>query len=177
MSDGQPYGHLGGGSSGKATVLMSIRWMAKLGGLYQLPYGFDVSGTINAREGWKIPHYVRMELDPADAPNPAYFSNTVYTEPIQDDSLATLINVTFRLEKKINVGAGRLYFMADVFNLFNTATVNRAYDAYIGATYWSSNGTGDPFASEVANAYNSTYRRLNEILNPRVWRFGVRFQF
>lgn len=62
-------------------------------------------------------------------------------------------------------------------NLFNAATINRAYDAYIGATYWSSNGTSDPFASQVANAYNSTYGRLNEILNPRIWRLGARFEF
>ena len=67
--------------------------------------------------------------------------------------------------------------MADVFNLFNSATVNRAYDANMGATYWNSNGTTDPFASEVANSYNATYRRLNEILNPRIWRFGARFEF
>ncbi len=171
MSDGQPYVQWGGGASGKVSVAMYTRWMAKVSGLYQLPYGFDVSGTINAREGWKIPHYVGMELE-SGTPSPYYLGNTVYTQTLDSDSLPTFINVTLRLEKKINIGAGRLYFMADVFNLFNVATVNRAYDAYMGSTYWSAG-----FAAETSNGYNSTYRRLNEILNPRIWRFGARFEF
>jgi len=175
--DGQPYSQGGGGASGKVSVAMYTRWMAKLSGLYQLPYGFDISGTINAREGWKIPHYVYMALAPADAPNPTYYDNYVYTQNIAKDSLPTFINVTLRLEKKITIGAGRMYLMADVFNLFNAATINRAYDAYIGATYWNSEDTGNVFDTQVSNGYNSTYRRLNEILNPRIWRFGVRFEF
>ncbi len=69
MSDGKPYGLWGGGASGKTAVLMYTRWMAKISALYQLPYGFDVSGTINAREGWKVPNYFYMY--DYDAPNPA----------------------------------------------------------------------------------------------------------
>jgi hypothetical protein len=170
--DGQPYGQWGGGASGKVSVLMYTRWMAKLSGLYQLPYGFDVSGTINAREGWKIPHYYDFEIDPDAAPNPNYYGRGITTQTDVTDALPTFINITLRLEKRINIGAGRLYFMADVFNLFNAATVNRAYDAYYGWTQFS--GTGQ---TQIGDAYNATYRRLNEILNPRIWRFGARFEF
>ncbi|MCK7479396.1 MAG: hypothetical protein M0C28_20115 [Candidatus Moduliflexus flocculans] len=55
--NGKPYGDWGGGASGKLAVLMYTRWMAKVSGLYQLPLGFDISGTFNAREGWRIPNY------------------------------------------------------------------------------------------------------------------------
>ena len=169
MSDNKPYGQWGGGASGKVAVLMYTRWMAKLSGLYQLPYGFDISGTVNAREGWKVPHYFYIEQDAA--PNVAAGQwSLIYTQLATQDSLPTFINVTLRLEKKINVGSGRMYLMADVFNLFNAATINRAYDAYYGDAYF--NG-----AAQYDSWQNPTNRRLNEILNPRIWRFGVRFEF
>ncbi|MGZ5438990.1 MAG: hypothetical protein ACXWFJ_04000, partial [Candidatus Aminicenantales bacterium] len=170
--DGQPFAQMGGAMSGKVAVAMYTRWMAKLSGLYELPWGFDISGTINAREGWKVPHDFTMELVPGETPNPAFTSATIYTQNISVDALPTFLNVTLRLEKRIPVGAGRLYLMADVFNLFNSSVANRAYDAYMGSTNWS----GAP-GIQVDNSYNATYRRLSEVLNPRILRLGVRFEF
>ncbi len=167
--DGQGYGDWGGGASGKLSVLMYTRWMAKVSALYQLPLGFDVSGTFNIREGWKIPHYYWIEDD--DAPNYAAGSwVNIYTQEYLKDSLPTFWNVTLRLEKKINIGTGKLYLMADCFNLFNSAIVNRAYDAYYGDAYFAG---GEQYDSWTY-VYN---RRLNEILNPRIFRFGARFEF
>jgi hypothetical protein len=60
-----------------------------------------------------------------------------------------------------------MYVMADVFNVFNSATVNRAYDAYYGVYYLNTE-------ESAYNPYNGLY---NEILNPRVWRLGLRFEF
>jgi hypothetical protein len=148
---------------------MYTRWMAKVSALYQLPLGFDVSGTFNIREGWKIPHYYWLEDD--DAPNYAAGSwANIYTQEYLKDSLPTFWNVTLRLEKKINIGTGKLYLMADCFNLFNSAIVNRAYDAYYGDAYFAG---GEQYDSWTY-VYN---RRLNEILNPRIFRFGARFEF
>ncbi len=168
--EGKPYGDWGGGASGKLSVLMYTRWMVKVSGLYQLPLGFDISGTFNAREGWKIPHYYYIEDD--DAPNYAAGSwALIYTQPYLKDSLPMFWNVTLRLEKKINVGnAGKLYLMADCFNIFNSAIVNRAYDAYYGDAYFAGGEQYDYWR-------NTTNRTLNEILNPRIWRFGARFEF
>lgn len=168
MSDGKPYGLWGGGSSGKTSVLMYTRWMAKLTALYQLPYGFDISGTFNAREGWKIPNYFSLYQD--IVPNPAYQWTTLYTQEGTKDSLPTFYNITLRLEKRINIGAGRLYLMADVFNVLNSAILNRAYDAYFGESYF--NGT-----TQYGSWAYPNNRRYNEILNPRIWRFGARFEF
>jgi hypothetical protein len=170
--DGRPFAQLGGSMSGKVAVAMYTRWMAKLSGLYQLPWGFDISGTVNAREGWKIPHYFTMELGAGEVPNPAFTSATIYTQNISVDALPTFVNVTLRLEKRIPVGTGRLYLTADVFNLFNSSVANRAYDAYMGDTIWS----GTP-GTQVDNSYNATYRRLSEVLNPRILRLGARFEF
>jgi len=174
MSDGKPYGQWGGGASGKTSVLMYTRWMAKVSALYQLPFGFDISGTFNAREGWKIPNYFSIYDD--DAPNPSSQWASIDMQEATKDSLPTFYNFTMRLEKRINIGAGRLYLMADVFNLLNSAILNRAYDAYYGDIY-TTNGvqwTGDP---DEISWVNTTNRKYNEILNPRIWRFGVRFEF
>jgi len=174
--DGKSYGDWGGGASGKTSVLMYTRWMAKLSALYQLPWGFNVSGTVNAREGWKIPQYFYIDLNAALAPNyAAGHAATIYKD--NDLALAhpTFYNVTFRIEKRINIGAGRMYLMADVFNLLNSNMPIRGYSAYDGYAYYSPGvGTTTQQYSSYTYPYNN---RLNEILNPRIWRFGARFEF
>jgi hypothetical protein len=176
-SDGKTYGDWGGGASGKTSVLMYTKWMAKLTGLYQLPYGFNVSGTVNAREGWKIPQYYYINYDNTGlAPN-YVADHQAYIMKANDTAKShpTFYNVTFRLEKRINVGAGRMYLMADVFNLLNSNMPIRGYSDYDGQIYMTNDGTGTPVQYDwYRYAYDD---RLNEILNPRIWRFGVRFEF
>jgi hypothetical protein len=165
MTDGTAYAPAYGGASGKTNINMYTRWMAKISVLYQLPWDINVSGTFNAREGWKIPHYFWIE----DARLPGLGTgNYIYTQTIDKDALPTFYSVSLRIEKMVKIGdTGRLYFMADIFNLLNSAIVNRAYEAYLGEYYVDTN-TFVP---------NPTNRKLNEILNPRVIRFGARFQF
>jgi hypothetical protein len=165
--DGQPYGNWGGGAGGKVPVQMYSRWLAKLSALYQLPWGFDVAATFQAREGWKIPNYVTLAYANSSSWEGLYRANTIYLQTATKDSLPAFSNLTFRIEKKIALGAGRIYVMADVFNALNSAVVNRAYDAYYG-TYYVDTETSS------ANPFNRLY---NEILNPRVWRLGLRFEF
>jgi hypothetical protein len=173
--DGKAYGDWGGAASGKTSVLMYTRWMVKLSGLYQLPWGFNVSGTFNAREGWRVPHY--FTLYDYDAPNyTAGYGNTIYTQAQTDDALPTFYNVSLRLEKKINIGGGRMYLMADVFNLLNSNMPIRSYSENYGSAYFRDAG-----ATPTFQQYNSAYYAFtglrNEVLNPRVIRFGARFEF
>jgi len=173
-SDGQAYGDWGGGASGKVAVLMYTRWMVKISGLYQLPWGFNVSGTFNAREGWKIPQY--FYIANADAPNyAAGYSTIVDKQVIVNDSLPMFYNLTLRIEKLINIGsAGRLYIMADFFNVLNSNMPIRSYSKYDGYDYVR-NVSG---VSEQYSSYTYPYNGvLNEILNPRIIRFGARFEF
>jgi hypothetical protein len=165
--DGQPYGNMGGTSGGKISVQMYARWLAKISALYQLPLGFQASATLVARDGWKIPHYITLAYADSESWPGLYRSNTVYLQTPTKDSLPVFSNLSFRLEKRFNVGSGRLYAMFDVFNVLNSAVVNRAYDAYYGVYYVD---------TEEYSAY--PYNRLyNEILNPRVLRLGLRFEF
>jgi hypothetical protein len=171
MSDGKTFATGVGTLSGKAiNANMFTRWMVKFSGLYQLPLGFDISATFNAREGWKIPHYFWI----VDEGAPNYEAGSVSipsSQLITKDSLDTFWNLTLRLEKKIDIGTGRLYLMADCFNVFNNNMINRAYDAYFGDGIF--NAAGYQYDSWT----NPTYRQYDEMLNPRIFRFGARFEF
>jgi hypothetical protein len=171
--DGKAYGDWGGAASGKVAVLMYTRWMVKVSGLYQLPWGIDISGTFNAREGWKIPQY--LYIDNANAPNyAAGHATIVYKQPYTQDHLPTFYNITLRLEKKLTVGSGRAYLMVDVFNLLNSNMPIRSYSKYDGYDYVRDvNGVSTQYSS-YQYPFNGL---LNEVLNPRIWRFGVRFEF
>ncbi len=165
--DGKPFGNWANGIGGKAPIQMYARWMAKLSALYQMPWGIAVSMTLQAREGWKIPHYITLAFADEESWEGLYRSNVVYLQPTTKDRLPNYRNLSFRIEKSMALGSGRVTLMADIFNAFNWATVNRAYDAYLGTYYVDT----DVFVA------NSSSRVYSEILNPRVLRFGVRFDF
>jgi hypothetical protein len=165
--DGRPYGNWSSAYNGKISAQMYARWMAKVSALYQLPLGLDASATLVAREGWKIPHYITFGYENAENWPGLYRANTIYLQAATKDSLPTMMNVSFRLEKKFTIGSTRMWIMADVFNLLNADTVNRATDADYGIYYVDTE-------RYVASPYN---RVFNEILNPRTVRLGVRFEF
>jgi hypothetical protein len=165
--DGQSYANVGSGSGGKIAVHMLSHWLVKVSALYQLPWGFSLSATLHARQGWAVPHYISLGYANAESWPGLYRSNTVFLQLLNKDHLPTFSNLAFRIEKSFKLGSGRLSLLADLFNVLNSAVVNRAYDAYVG-TYYVDTEAFTP------NPYNRAY---NEILNPRVFRLGARFEF
>jgi Carboxypeptidase regulatory-like domain len=98
-------------------IFFNSRWMVKLNGLYVLPYGFTVSGTLVANEG-----------------NPIYngrniVSNvTLYPKDEQygDVRQPNIVQVNLALEKRIDLGeSASLTLEARVFNVFNNSTIIR----------------------------------------------------
>ena len=169
--EGQPVSAYMGGASGKISQYVFSRWLVKASGLYQLPYDFNVSFTFTAREGWIIRE--RAYIRDYTITNSRSRSSWLYLTPFGTDRLNTFWRFDFRLEKMIKAGeTGRIYIMADLFNVFNSKLENRRYQKDWGNFYYY--GAGDPnnYFRETTNAYT-----LNEILNPRVVRLGVRFQF
>ena len=67
---------------------------------------------------------------------------------------------------------GRIYLMADLFNVFNAKLENRRNQKTWGRYYYYGEDDARNYFRRDADAY-----ALNEVLNPRVIRFGVRFQF
>jgi len=165
----QLYAPYIGGASGKINAYVFSHWMVKLEGLYQLPYGFDISFTFNARQGYVIPHY--MTITDYRWPNSYNRSVQVYLDKFGSDTLPVFYQLNLRLEKEIRLGdTGRIYLMADGFNVLNKAIINRRYDKNEGTLYIYPDG------SMLFKKYANNYR-INEYLNPFIMRLGVRFQF
>ena len=77
-----------------------------------------------------------------------------------------------RVEKVITLGdTGRIYLMADLFNVFNAKLENRRYQKGWGTVY------RDAVTRAISYTPSATAYELNEILNPRLLRLGIRFQF
>ena len=164
--DGTTYAYNIGASSGKLNQPVFSRWLLKAQGLYQLPYDFNISFSFNAREGHILDKYIGMN-DP-DWVNPYNQSVDIQTEVFGSSRLATFYNLNMRVEKVLRVGdIGRIYVMIDIFNVFNNNVMNRRRD-YDGGTYYLDDQSHSPY---------SRMGEPNEVLNPRIFRLGVRFQF
>jgi hypothetical protein len=166
--DGKLFAYQLGGSSGKDPMRTFSSWMIKMQGLYQLPYDINVSATFNARQGHLVDE--RVTIRDRNAPNPNDISGSIKLRPYGDARLPTFWNLNLRVEKVLRVGdAGKVYLMIDMFNVFNNNILNRKLDVTTGRI-------------TVSDTPPSFYRYVrsgepNEVLNPRIFRFGVRFQF
>jgi len=159
-----------GGASGKINQHTYSRWLIKAGGLYQLPYDFNVSFTFLAREGWIIQENVtyRDYL----LPNSDSRQYGAYLAAFGTERLNTFYRFDMRVEKVITLGdTGRIYLMADLFNVFNAKLENRRYQKGWGTVY------RDALTRAISYTPNATAFTLNEVLNPRLLRLGIRFQF
>jgi hypothetical protein len=168
-TDGELYGYSLGGSSGKYGMRTFARWMIKAQGLYQLPYDFNVSFTFNAREGHIVDE--RVSISDANVNNPLDQGGSIMLRPAGANRLPTFWNLNLRLEKILRVGdIGKIYLMVDAFNVFNNSILNRMRDISNGTIYTD---TAVPYTFSAASRSGEP----NEVLNPRVFRFGLRFQF
>jgi hypothetical protein len=89
-----------------------------------------------------------------------------------ENRLPLFYNLTLRLEKMLKLGdTGRIYVMADLFNVLNLTIENRRYQKDHGTYYVYPNAAQNRYVKQ------NNYYALNEIINPRVLRVGVRFTF
>lgn len=98
-------------------IFFNARWMIKANGLYVLPWGFTVSGTLVANEG-----------------NPVYngrntlFGVTLYpkNEKYGDLRLPNIWEVNLALEKRIDLSENvSMTLEGRLFNVFNNTTITR----------------------------------------------------
>ncbi|MCP2618613.1 TonB-dependent receptor, partial [Candidatus Aminicenantes bacterium AC-335-A11] len=148
---GQPMAYQAAGS-GASNVFMNSRWLFKLAALYQLPYGFNISGTLSARDGFISPTY---------AEDTTYYKYnwefaSVWTEKFGSTRDPAVILINLRLEKRFKLGDfGNVYLSADCFNVTNSSV-------------------------RLARHRNMTAANYNQtlaIMSPRIFRFGIRFEF
>jgi hypothetical protein len=142
------------GGSGITDVYVNSRWMSKMSALYQFPYGINGSFTFVGRDGYVIPQFVQINRARVGWIN--LDDQRTGTEKFGDFRLPAFFELNLRIEK--------------VFNISETSTVTVAADAF--------NALNANTSLSKAGDLNATdYNQTKRIINPRVFRFGIRFNF
>ena len=140
------------GGSGLTGIFVNSRWAVKVNGLYQLPWGINITGVFQAREGYVIPYYERVYVPGGVSWTSVYSGNS----KMGDDRLPTFWMLNLGLEKS--------------FKVSETTTATLFVDAY--------NITNNAITLKVEpNMLSSSYDQILRILNPGVFQFGVRVSF
>jgi hypothetical protein len=139
------------------------RWQGTLSGMYTLPYDFNVSTSLYAREGSPIPYFRRVYY----GNGPGYEYSKAYALTAADAyRLPAVFEWDVGFSKVVRVGPLNVTLMADVFNILNRNTV-LARQARVYSTY---NADGTINRNPNDNA-------ITQIQSPRIWRFGARLSF
>jgi hypothetical protein len=135
----------------------STIWNYKLIGRYALPWDFGVSGSYKLQSGRQWGRAVNFSL-------PVLGSQTVRVEPVTANRAPNVHIVDFRFDKSVRFPNrfGRLTAMVDVFNLLNLGT------PIVFRTQSGNAAAGEPFGN---------FKEVLALLDPRIVRFGVRYEF
>jgi hypothetical protein len=144
--DGAQYAPVTSGS-GIGNVYVNSKWLFKAGGMYQLPYNFNISAFYNARQGYPFARYVQS---PTRINGAGIVS--VWVDPVGTTRLPNYQDLDFHVERPIVVTGVRLIPSFDLFNISN-ANTEQAIRGTLNAT---------------------TANNIQAIVAPRVARFGVR---
>ena len=141
-----------GGSGNKGDVLLGSKWSFGLYSLYQIapdrPWGFNIAGSLNGREGYISPPYIRKSGGTG--------SRRVQLAGIEDFRNDDVITLDARIEKSFHVGEVELLLGIDGFNLLNESYIlQRDRNVLDG---------------DQAN-------QVTERLSPRVVRIGATLRF
>jgi hypothetical protein len=136
----------------KSDILVGSRWSFNINGLYQVapdkPWGFNLGGSLDGREGYISPPYAR-EGGAFGRRNVQLASDlSAFRNP-------NVLVLDGHIDKDISVGDVKLNLAIDGFNL-----ANRSYVLQRERN------------SRVTRAY-----LVNETLSPRVFRFGATVRF
>jgi hypothetical protein len=164
----EPYNYSLGGASGKIGQPAYVLWMGKFQGMYSLPWDINVSVNFTARQGWVNP--ITFTLQNNNWPNSRSRS---FEFPISKTSkrerLPVMAYGNVKVEKMLRLGdGGKIYLSADAFNVLDSLIANRQYARFYGVFYLHNNTYAQTSATQGL---------INEVLNPRIFRFGIRFEF
>jgi hypothetical protein len=139
------------GGSGLTGIYVNARWQAKLSGLYQLPYGINITAVFQAREGYIIPSHETYRRGSGLGWTDMYEVG----HKLGDDRLPVFWMLNMGLEK--------------AFKVSDSTTVTLFIDGY--------NITNNSTTLKVESLIGTAYNEIQRILNPGVFQFGVRVSF
>lgn len=127
-----------------------LSWNGRVMGSYLLPLDVQFSGVLRMQSG---DQFARRFVTRNGELN--YGTQVIWAEPLNANRLDNVFLTDLRAEKLLSMGRGaRLGLMLDCFNVFNSAAV-RGVNSTSGASYL----------------------RVSSIINPRVFKLGVRLTY
>jgi len=162
--DGGQYVPRSGGS-GKGDIFYGAKWQLTANALVQLPWSFELAGSVYGKQGYPRPISYQtsaggdgtirvLAVGTNKVPTTGQVLNA--TGKIDDVRYPNLWDLDLRLAKNMKIaGSTNLQLVADLFNVLNN----------------------DVELNRVRNSASGAFNRLDEVLSPRVVRFGVRLQF
>jgi hypothetical protein len=133
----------------------STIWNYKLIGRYVAPWDVGLSASYKLQSGRQWGRSLNVAL-------PTAGSETVRAEPVTANRAPNIGILDLRLDKSFRVRPGRLTAMMDIFNLANDGSV------IVMRTATAAPGAGQPFGS---------FGEVIALLDPRIVRFGIRYEF
>ena len=144
--NGQQYDYLTAGS-GIGNIYVNAKWLFKASGMYQAPWGINLSTFYNARQGYPLERTVQT---------PTRLNGSgqvdVLLDPVGDSRLPNFQNIDFHVDRAVRFGGMNLVPSLDIFNLANSNTIQAIRSRQ--------------------NATNAN--QIQAIVAPRVIRFGLR---
>jgi hypothetical protein len=155
----------GNGSGNYRNVYINSKWSFAVNGLYQIapdrPWGFNVAGNLTGRQGYPDPYFFNIPAPISSVPNPAFGGETVQIGKADSNRLDNIIDFDARVEKEFTFQNFGLTLGVDCFNVFNSAFVLQREDTF----------------KHASAPVPSLAGFVNEVLSPRVFRFGARLSF
>jgi hypothetical protein len=145
--------------SGKGDIFFEPKWQMNLNALYQLPWGMELSGNLFGRQGYPLP-VVLTQSAGGDGTVRALASGSI-------DALrySSVFDLDLRFTKNFNFGgSGRVAIIVDGFNLLNANTILNVTRNALSSHFNDLSTVQNPLG-------------INELLSPRIFRFGVRLGF
>jgi Carboxypeptidase regulatory-like domain len=141
------------GGSGKSGIFMLLpKYQFIATGMYQAAWGINLAANLVNRQGYAMP-YNRNQVATGDPL--VNLKTLLLVDSVADFRLPSVTSLDFRVGKELAFSRARFNLDVDVFNLFNNATV-------LGREY---------------NLRLTSADDVREIMNPRILRVGVRFNF
>lgn len=152
----EPYNYFAGksGPHSLAEYVMNSRWMVKANWMNRLPWDFHFSGKFVVREGYIFPRIATLVDEDWrwwDDERPV-----IILEEFGESRYPTFFQLDLRLDKTFDLKKfGRITLSVEGFNITNSSVALRTNN---DLSY---------------NSYNLNY----VILNPRIFRLGLRYEF
>jgi hypothetical protein len=130
--------------------VIHARWIYSIAGMYELPRGFSVAGTMYGRQG-----YPRTEFATVNRPDGLGLTQVLLDRDLGANRFPDQHLLDLRVQQRLRAGAFGTTLMIDVFNVLNSGGTLR----------------------QIGERASAAFRSPVEITAPRLVRLGLQLQF